>query len=86
MDVGTGPAGEGQTEPIYSPSSPIHPEEFDMADHRKLDALDEKGFVILQPWEGEIDPSEWEELTYLDWKSPAVSGSTASQTRTACGP
>jgi len=57
---GPGLAGEGETEPIYSPSSPIHPEEFDMADHRKLDALDEKGFVILQPWEGEIDPSEWE--------------------------
>ena len=41
-----------------------------MADaHRKLDIMQEKGFVILKQWDGEVDPSEWEELTYLDWKS-----------------
>jgi hypothetical protein len=40
-----------------------------MADNPKLEILDDKGFVILRPYEGEIDPSEWEELTYLDWKS-----------------
>src|SRR5262245_60235080 len=69
ISVGTPLAGDRQTEPIYSPSSPIHPEEFDMADHRKLGARDEKGFVIRQTWEGEVDPTEWEQLTYLDWKS-----------------
>jgi hypothetical protein len=37
--------------------------------HRKLDILQEKGFVILRPYEGEIEPAEWESLNYLDWKS-----------------
>jgi hypothetical protein len=37
--------------------------------HRKLDILDDKGFVILRPYESEIDPAEWESLEYLDWKS-----------------
>ena len=37
--------------------------------HRKLDILDDAGFVILKPYDGEIDPAEWEQLTYLDWKS-----------------
>ena len=37
--------------------------------HRKLDVLDEKGFVILQPFEGEVDPSEWQSLRYFDYKS-----------------
>jgi hypothetical protein len=37
--------------------------------HRKLDILNDKGFVILEPFEGDIDPKEWEQLTYLDWKS-----------------
>src|SRR5439155_15652751 len=54
--------------PIYS-GRPRGPEEFVMADHPKLDILAEKGFVILKPYEGEVDPSEWEQLTYLDWKS-----------------
>lgn len=36
---------------------------------RKLDVLAEKGFVILRPWEGEVDPAEWDALTYLNWKS-----------------
>lgn len=40
-----------------------------MADNPKLEILDDTGFVILKPYEGEIDPSEWEQLTYLDWKS-----------------
>ena len=31
--------------------------------HRKLDVLQEKGFVILKPYEGDVDPSEWEGLT-----------------------
>jgi hypothetical protein len=35
----------------------------------KLDVMEEKGFVILKPFEGEIDRAEWESLAYLDWKS-----------------
>ena len=37
--------------------------------HPKLDVMEDKGFVIMKPYEGEIDPSEWESLSYLDWKS-----------------
>ena len=37
--------------------------------HRKLDVLEEKGFVILEPFDGEIDTSEWESLRYFDYKS-----------------
>jgi hypothetical protein len=38
--------------------------------HRKLDILDEKGYVILRDWQGSpIDPGEWESLEYMDWKS-----------------
>jgi hypothetical protein len=37
--------------------------------HSKLDVMEEKGFVIMNPFEDEIDPTEWESLTYLDWKS-----------------
>src|SRR5439155_389153 len=42
----------------YTRADPDRPEEFVMADHRKLDILEEKGFAILKPYEGEIDPSE----------------------------
>jgi hypothetical protein len=37
--------------------------------HRKLDVMQEKGFVVLKPYEGDLDPKEWEGLEYLDWKS-----------------
>ena len=37
--------------------------------HRKLDILQDTGFVILEPYEGDLHPAEWEQLTYLDWKS-----------------
>jgi hypothetical protein len=37
--------------------------------YKKLDSMEEKGFVILKPFEDEIDASEWESLSYLDWKS-----------------
>jgi hypothetical protein len=38
--------------------------------HRKLDALDDKGFVILRDYDGlPIPPAEWEGLEYVDWKS-----------------
>jgi hypothetical protein len=34
-----------------------------------LESLAETGFAVLRPFTGEIDPSEWEGLTYLDWQS-----------------
>jgi len=37
--------------------------------HRKLDILEETGFLILEPYEGEIDSTEWQSLTYFDYKS-----------------
>jgi hypothetical protein len=38
--------------------------------HRRLDILTEKGFVILRDWQGPPIPrTEWESLTYMDWKS-----------------
>jgi hypothetical protein len=37
--------------------------------YKKLAALEEKGYVELKPYEGELDPAEWESLEYLDWKS-----------------
>lgn len=38
--------------------------------HRKLDALDATGFVILRDHEGPPIPrEEWERLEYIDWKS-----------------
>ena len=37
--------------------------------HPKLDILNDKGFVILKPYEGDLDSAEWEQLTYLNWKS-----------------
>jgi hypothetical protein len=38
--------------------------------HRKLDVMAEKGFVILRDFRGpQIPRTEWESLTYMDWKS-----------------
>lgn len=37
--------------------------------HYKLPILEKDGFVILKPYEKNIDPSEWESLEYMDWKS-----------------
>ena len=38
--------------------------------HRKLDILAEKGYVILRDRLGPAIPaSDWESLTYMDWKS-----------------
>jgi hypothetical protein len=38
--------------------------------HRKLDILEKTGFAVLRDYDGlAIKPAEWEELTYLDWKS-----------------
>lgn len=32
-------------------------------------ALDETGFVVLDMYDGEIDPAEWLDIEYVDWKS-----------------
>ncbi len=38
--------------------------------HKYLDVLNEKGFVELRPYDGpEIDPTEWEDAEFVDWKS-----------------
>jgi len=38
--------------------------------HRRLDILDEKGYVVLRDRRGpQIPQSEWESLAYIDWKS-----------------
>jgi hypothetical protein len=38
--------------------------------YHKLDALAEKGFAVLRPYEGPAVPeSEWMGLEYMDWKS-----------------
>lgn len=37
--------------------------------HKKLDIVAEKGFVVLRRYEDPPEPSEWENLEYLDWKS-----------------
>jgi hypothetical protein len=38
--------------------------------HHKLEMLEERGFVVLQPYAGPpIPESEWRNLEYMDWKS-----------------
>lgn len=37
--------------------------------HRKLDQLAEKGFIVLRNFGQPVDPSEWEQMEYMDWKS-----------------
>ncbi len=37
--------------------------------YKHLDILAEKGFVVLDRYEGDLDPAEWEGLEYIDWKS-----------------
>jgi hypothetical protein len=37
--------------------------------HKTLESLADTGFVTLRGFPGQIDPREWEELTYLDWQS-----------------
>lgn len=39
------------------------------ARHNTLPALAETGFEVLRPYQGTLDPMEWERLHYLDWKS-----------------
>lgn len=35
----------------------------------KSAALEEKGFVVLDSYNQELDPKEWLDLEYNDWKS-----------------
>ncbi|WP_105565562.1 hypothetical protein [Microbacterium halophytorum] len=35
----------------------------------KSELLEETGFVVLDPYQGEIDPKEWLDIEYVDWKS-----------------
>ena len=38
--------------------------------HRKLEILSETGYAVLRDYDGlPIEPAEWRNLTYLDWKS-----------------
>ena len=35
----------------------------------KSAALEDKGFVILDSYDKELDPREWLDIEYVDWKS-----------------
>jgi hypothetical protein len=35
----------------------------------KSAALEETGFVVLDPYDRELDPKEWLDIEYVDWKS-----------------
>lgn len=37
--------------------------------HRRLDIMQEKGYVVLKQHEDRPEPQEWMSLEYLDWKS-----------------
>ena len=37
--------------------------------YTKLEAFRENGYVVLDMYQGEIDPKEWLDVTYVDWKS-----------------
>ena len=35
----------------------------------RMPILEETGYVVLDPYRGVVDPSEWLDLEYVDWKS-----------------
>ncbi len=39
------------------------------ADYVTLPAFEETGYVVLDPYDQAADPREWEDLTFVDWKS-----------------
>jgi len=41
----------------------------DSSDYIKCEALEETGYVVLDSYGGEMDPKEWLDITYVDWKS-----------------
>ena len=56
----------------------------------KSAALEETGYVVLDPYGKEIDPKEWMDLEYVDWKSsgdtrfaPLASASARNCTKSA---
>jgi hypothetical protein len=51
------------TQEHWSVQIPLH------TDHYRLPILNETGFVSLAPIPFSVDPSEWESLEYMDWKS-----------------
>jgi hypothetical protein len=51
------------TKEHWSVQIPLH------TDHYRMPVLAETGFVELTPLATPIDPSEWESLEYMDWKS-----------------
>lgn len=40
-----------------------------LSSHKTLGVLSNTGYVSLRRYQQELDPGEWEGLTYLDWKS-----------------
>ncbi len=38
-------------------------------DHLHLPILEETGYVVLDSYQQSIDPAEWRDLAYVDWKS-----------------
>lgn len=37
--------------------------------HYRMPLLQDHGFVVLDPYQGVMDPREWRSLEYVDWKS-----------------
>ena len=37
--------------------------------HRHMSILEETGYVVLDSYGDPIDPAEWRDLAYVDWKS-----------------
>jgi hypothetical protein len=37
--------------------------------HYRMSILEETGYVVLDPYRGVVDPREWLDLEYVDWKS-----------------
>ena len=37
--------------------------------HYRMPILEEHGFVVLDPYPGSVDPGEWRNLEYVNWKS-----------------
>ena len=48
-----------------------------------LPIFEETGYVILDAYDQAQDPREWEDLTFVDWKS---SGDTRWTCAVPCGP
>jgi hypothetical protein len=43
-----------------------------MSDHRTLTSLAETGYVVLDPDDRPVDPREWRDLEYVQWRSSGV--------------